>query len=174
MLLFLKNKQSGFTLVEVVASIVIITIILTSFFPIFINTAKTTKTSNDIFDATYYAQKEMEILYNLSQTTIVSKGLTMSEKTAIIESAITHTPFNGTPEYAANKEYYYTKDINNFVKKGNETIDSSNVFHYELEFEYYDEELNLTRFIINIYDKADTARAKPEAKMESIFEWRTR
>lgn len=174
MILLLKNKQSGFTLVEVIASIVIITIILVSFFTFFINTAKTTKTSNDIFDATYYAQKEMEKLYNLTQTNIVAKSLSINEKTAIIESAITNNPFNGTPEYEANKDYYYKKDGNSFVKKGNTTTDPNDVYFYELEFKYYDEALNLTRFIINIYDRADTAKAKPKAKMESILEWRAR
>lgn len=174
MILLLKNKQSGFTLVEVIASILIITIILISFFTFFINTAKTTKTSNDIFDATYYAQKEMEKIYNLSQTNIVPKSLLINEKTTIIDSAITQNPFNGKPEYAANKDYYYTKNSNSFVKKGNSITDPNDIYFYVLKFDYYDEGKNLTRFIINIYDRADTVRATPKAKMESILEWRAR
>ncbi|WP_042472150.1 type IV pilus modification PilV family protein [Bacillus ndiopicus] len=60
---YLKNEQ-GMSLVEVVAALLIIGIVLISFFGLLIQSNKTTHKSNDIMDATYMAQKEMESLYN--------------------------------------------------------------------------------------------------------------
>ncbi|WP_079523907.1 type IV pilus modification PilV family protein [Solibacillus isronensis] len=59
---FLKEER-GVSLVEVVASIVLITIILLSFFSFFIQSKKTHVASESIVDATYIAQQEMEELY---------------------------------------------------------------------------------------------------------------
>ena len=61
-------KEKGLTLVEVLASIVIILIILIFFLSIFIQTAKTNETSEKIVDATYIAQTEMERFYGYSKT----------------------------------------------------------------------------------------------------------
>ncbi len=57
------HNEKGVTLVEVVASFVILVILLISFYTLFIQTAKTTKSSEDIVDATYIAQTEMEKIY---------------------------------------------------------------------------------------------------------------
>ncbi|WP_054772309.1 MULTISPECIES: type IV pilus modification PilV family protein [Lysinibacillus] len=57
------NQQKGLTLVEVIASIVLISIILLSFMGIFMQSNKTTATSGDIVNATYIAQKEMENIF---------------------------------------------------------------------------------------------------------------
>ncbi|MGA4518573.1 type IV pilus modification PilV family protein [Solibacillus silvestris] len=61
----LLKEDRGISLVEVVASIVLITIILISFFSFFIQSKKTQVASESIVDATYVAQKEMEELYGL-------------------------------------------------------------------------------------------------------------
>ncbi|MFJ7182437.1 prepilin-type N-terminal cleavage/methylation domain-containing protein [Lysinibacillus xylanilyticus] len=60
-----KNMQNdkGFTLIEVFASLILITIILLSFFGLFIQSNKTTKTSSTIIDSTYLAQTEMENVF---------------------------------------------------------------------------------------------------------------
>ncbi|WBF56089.1 prepilin-type N-terminal cleavage/methylation domain-containing protein [Lysinibacillus sp. JK80] len=59
----LINREHGLTLIEVIASIVLISIILLSFMGMFLQTSKTTATSDDIVNATYIAQKEMESIY---------------------------------------------------------------------------------------------------------------
>lgn len=160
MILFLKKQQSGFTLIEVIASIVIITIILLSFFPFFINTAKTTKTSNDIFDATYYAQREMETLYGMSQ----NNQFINVEKT-IIE--------DGLPPAVsqADKIYYYQiipGSSRTYEKLGDKTIDANNIFYYELNWEPMSN--NLTKVLVKVHDKKGGIL---KAQMESIFEWRS-
>ncbi|MFY3792773.1 type IV pilus modification PilV family protein [Ureibacillus sp. MALMAid1270] len=63
---FKNNKildESGLSLIEVIASVVILTIILLGIFGLFVQSAKTTKNSEKIVDATYIAQTEMENLY---------------------------------------------------------------------------------------------------------------
>lgn len=63
------SNEHGVTLVELLASIVLITLILTTFITIFIQSAKTYKTSENIIDATYVAQAEMEKIYAVSVIT---------------------------------------------------------------------------------------------------------
>ena len=63
----LLSSQKGISLIEVVASIVIISIILISFFGLFVQSSKTEKSSEQIIDATYVAQVEMEKIYELSK-----------------------------------------------------------------------------------------------------------
>ncbi|MEK5231261.1 prepilin-type N-terminal cleavage/methylation domain-containing protein [Lysinibacillus sp. FSL K6-0232] len=59
----LVQQEHGLTLIEVIASILLISIILLSFMSMFLQSSKTTATSDDIVNATYLAQKEMESIY---------------------------------------------------------------------------------------------------------------
>ncbi|QQP13758.1 prepilin-type N-terminal cleavage/methylation domain-containing protein [Lysinibacillus agricola] len=150
--MFIKKKQQGFTLVEVLASLVIITIILLSFFSFFISTAKTTKTSSTIFDATYYAQKEMEELYNITQSTLIKKNDTNIKKEKDIILAVSRIGFK--------------QDVDSFTKEGE-------VFNYRLKIKYEDLDRNLTRFTIYACEKGKACEnAAIKAQMESIYEWR--
>lgn len=58
-----SNNESGISLVEVLASVVILSLLLTSFFMLFIQSSKTSKNAERIIDATYVAQTEMEKIY---------------------------------------------------------------------------------------------------------------
>ena len=49
----MNMKENGLTLIEVVASIVILTLIITTFLMMFLQSAKTNKTSETIIDSTY-------------------------------------------------------------------------------------------------------------------------
>ncbi|WP_419959140.1 type IV pilus modification PilV family protein [Psychrobacillus sp. BM2] len=72
------NNTNGFTLVEVLASTVILTLLLTSFLIVFIQSVKTNKTSEHIIDATYIAQTEMEEIYAISiKTKYGSRDMTL-------------------------------------------------------------------------------------------------
>jgi len=64
----MKNEQ-GLTLVEILASLVILAIIFISIISILNQSARTNKTSEEIIDATYVAQTEMEHIYKLSKDT---------------------------------------------------------------------------------------------------------
>ena len=60
------NNQNGLTLVELLGSIVILSIIVVSFLGFFIQSARTTKVSGEIIDASYIAQQQAEEIYNYS------------------------------------------------------------------------------------------------------------
>lgn len=62
----IQEQQQGLTLVETIAGIVIISIILLSIVTLLTQTAKTNRTSEQLIDATYIAQTEMETIYKLS------------------------------------------------------------------------------------------------------------
>lgn len=66
-IILLRNNK-GFSLIEVIAALLIITIILLSFFSILIQTKKTEVRSNETVVATYIAQAVMEEIYYLSTT----------------------------------------------------------------------------------------------------------
>lgn len=58
------NREEGMTLVEVLASIVILSIIVVTFLTFFINSARTTQINERSLDAAYEAQFFMEAVYN--------------------------------------------------------------------------------------------------------------
>src|SRR5690625_1535574 len=60
-------NQKGLTLIEVLVSIVIISIILLAILFVLLQIIRTNKTSQEIVNATYVAQKEMEEMYRVSQ-----------------------------------------------------------------------------------------------------------
>lgn len=61
------QDEKGLSLVEVLASIVILTLLLTSFMLMFLISAKTNKVSEEFIDATYTAQRIMENIYSESK-----------------------------------------------------------------------------------------------------------
>lgn len=60
------KNENGLTLIEVLASIVLLMIIITIFLNVFIQSSQTNSISGDIVDATYLAQTEMERIYEKS------------------------------------------------------------------------------------------------------------
>lgn len=154
-----RLNESGLSLVEVVASIVIISIILIGFITFFINTAKTTKTSNEVFDATYYAQMEMELLYGMSKNNPINN----------VEFVITKDGQSQSIS-EAEKVYYYQKtpnELRTYEKFGNKITDANNIFYYELSWEPMSN--NLTKVLVKVFDKKGGIL---KAQMESAFEWR--
>lgn len=69
----IKHSSHGFTLVELLVSITILSIIVVTFLTFFIQSAKTNASSEDMLDATYVAQAQMEEIYNLSTKLIYSQ-----------------------------------------------------------------------------------------------------
>lgn len=71
------NKQQGFTLVEVLASIVLISLIVIVSISFFIHSQRTQISSEQIADATYVVQSEMENIENLSRRETLSDAITL-------------------------------------------------------------------------------------------------
>lgn len=71
-----KTNENGLTLVEILASIVILSLILISIVTVFNQSARTNKASETIIDATFVVQQEMETIYKLSQESVDINDLT--------------------------------------------------------------------------------------------------
>ncbi|KGR74033.1 hypothetical protein [Ureibacillus sinduriensis] len=63
-----KLNEQGISLIEVIASILIISIVLISFFSLIIQSNRVGNSSEDIVNSTYIAQTEMENIYNMNKT----------------------------------------------------------------------------------------------------------
>lgn len=158
----LGRDQTGFTLLEVIVSLLIISVVLLSFFYLFMNATVSTKKTKEILDATYYAQNEMEHLFLLSQS------IRFQDR----DQAITHVPEltdETAVQYEAKKKYYYSKIMNSskYERQGNSTKDPYNNYYYELTCEALP--LNLTKISVKLYDHKGGVL---KAQMESIYEWR--
>ncbi|MCS5500500.1 prepilin-type N-terminal cleavage/methylation domain-containing protein [Lysinibacillus sp. A4] len=109
MIKHLKNNH-GMTLIEVVAALLIIGIVLISFFGLLVQSNKTTHKSNDIMDATYAAQKKMEEIYNLSSGADsyddLTGGYTLDEEST--RTSLSSLPTNQVYKYLPHEEDRYT------------------------------------------------------------------
>lgn len=140
--LSLNNK--GLTLVEVLASVILISVILFTFFSFFIQSAKTGKTSEEVVDATYIAQVEMEKLYEIS-----NKGDFKSGINEIVNS-LSYKQL--APD--SSKEYRYSK--------------SQEGFYLKLTFKEHTYP-GMSYLVIEVFEHEQDIR--PRAKMETILEW---
>lgn len=62
------HSERGITLIEILASIAILSLIIMTFLPMFTQSMRSTKVSSDTMDATYIAQSTMEEVYNVSMS----------------------------------------------------------------------------------------------------------
>ncbi|TFD99558.1 prepilin-type N-terminal cleavage/methylation domain-containing protein [Jeotgalibacillus sp. R-1-5s-1] len=151
-----KNQQ-GISLVEVMASIVIITMLLTVFLTMFLTSARSNEASEEIVDYTFIAQRQMEELYEAGQQyssadigTVMTNILGFTNQSAIAGESIWVT--NGT---ASDGSAYtieltlrsYTPESSEFSRLGQ----------------------TLRRTIVEVYPQPGT---QPVSKMESLIEWR--
>lgn len=109
MIKYLKNNQ-GMSLIEVVAALLIIGIVLISFFGLLIQSNKTTHKSNDILDATYAAQVKMEEIYNASGGAVsyedLAGGYTLDEENP--STTLTSLPTNQVYKYVPHEDDRFT------------------------------------------------------------------
>lgn len=74
------SKEDGLTLVEIIASIAILSIILFVILFVLLQSIQANKTSEEIVDATYIAQTTMEHIYDTSQTKPYDQWLANQER----------------------------------------------------------------------------------------------
>lgn len=110
-------NEKGATLVEVIASFVIVVILLLSFFTLFIQTKQTTNSSAQIVDATYLAQTEMEEIYKFSNNTGLNRD--------IIEHNLGFEPENPSEPNPKSFKKPYSKSLISLRVADNKNIDGS-------------------------------------------------
>lgn len=135
-------EETGITLVEVIASIALLSVIMLLFFMIFSQFLNTSNKSEDIISATYVAQTEMEQLYQLSKTVSISE----------VEDKLLE---NG---------YINIGMIDEWI-----VFEKYEQYDIRIKLKLLDEETNLEPVVIEVYDPSTS---KLEAKMESLFTWK--
>ena len=73
------SGEDGMTLVEVLASIVLLSLIVTTFLSFFIQAAKTNNRTDAINEATFIAQEQIELLTYYAATETVEETLDLME-----------------------------------------------------------------------------------------------
>lgn len=137
----LTNKK-GLTLVEILAAIVIISIIFISIIIILNLTAKSNRTSHEIIDATYIAQREMEFIYKLSSENVK------------LESYEDYVVNRVDGEWTVYRKKTVTEDDDYFIEVKEDKTDNP-----------------MTRIIVQVFDKSDTGMIDPKAQMETLLKW---
>lgn len=137
------NEQSGMTLVEVLASIVILTIILSIVFMVFIQTTKTTNKTDETISATYIGQTEMEQVYAGS-----------------IEKEY--------DEWQPADAFISKPAEDNWdVYERRPTIEKP--FRIKLQLK---EDDGMVRVLIKVYDEDEQDEGKPLVQMENYYNWK--
>ncbi len=169
-----RFDANGFSLIEVIISILLLSIVILGFFSLLISSAKTTKVSESIMDSTYSVQKEMESLYSLSMGTPFNEREDAIEALAYSkapndlrcmddeedegwkENTFERTP-NSTEEISLNNPKFILilSDYNTRSSKISATHEINN------------EKLYLSKVIIKLCER-DTLKAK----VENTIEWR--
>ena len=68
-----QHNEKGFTLLELLVSVVLLTIVVGALLSMFVTSTKTNITSAEVVDEGYMAQKHMEKIYSLGKDKSVSE-----------------------------------------------------------------------------------------------------
>lgn len=107
------SGEEGMTLVEVLASILLLSLIITTFLSFFIQAAKTNNRTDAVNEATFIAQEQIELLTYYATTKTVEETLDLMETESngfAIESNLTkksnETLYTGTVEVSKDGKAY--------------------------------------------------------------------
>src|SRR5690625_1187331 len=137
-------NQKGLTLIEVLLSLVIISIILLAILFVLLQIIRTNKTSQELVNATYVAQTEMEEMYHISQSEDFDAWINdISSK---------------------EKNYSFSENIH--------TITYRTESNHEVEIKISEtNQPPLKRIIIYVFEMDQNKPSSPKAKMENLLEW---
>jgi type II secretory pathway pseudopilin PulG len=92
------SEEEGMTLVEVLASILLLSLIITTFLSFFIQAAKINNKTDTVNEATFIAQEQIELLTYYSETESVEETLRLIDT----ENPITNSGFQIQSEVFKN------------------------------------------------------------------------
>jgi prepilin-type N-terminal cleavage/methylation domain-containing protein len=156
-LITLKLDSKGFTLIEVVVSIVILGIIFISFFAFFIQSNKTTIKSDMIMNATYASQQEMERIY-------VGVSNASSEQALITQLGY---PSHSKIAQSVNNESIQWNSESIFFLEGHQYTREDTSFSYTLTVRSFQshEYQGFYNFRVDVIEK----KSGNQAQMESVY-----
>lgn len=154
------SNERGISLIEVVASLVIITIIFLAFFNFFIQSKKTNVASEAIHDATYHAQKAMEQIYITSTKSGSLQYLSTSSLPGTTFTKIASDVNNNCVGDDLNKVemiYRYSSDL------------ATDPYQTDLMISKLCNYTNATKVLIEVYEKNTSNK---RAIVENVYIWK--
>ncbi|WP_084042877.1 type II secretion system protein [Bacillus sp. J37] len=136
------RSQKGITLIEILVAIVILGIIVVSFIPLFIQSARTISQSEEMIDATYVAQSLLEDIY------FISKNSDVTLQNELIDLG-------------------YEEDLANCQSSSLCFHKEENGYYVRTELSHLNSHDSLPHVIIKIYE--DQSKQKLEAQMETVL-----
>lgn len=136
------TNEDALTLAEVLASVVVLTIILILFSSIFAQSWRTTKSSENILDATYYAQLHMENMYALS------KDIKLSDRDDKLVDDLNFNKETDEEEWSV-----FRKDVEGGAGE---------------VFVKFKKEEDLIRVLVQVHEQGNI---KPAVQMENYMNW---
>lgn len=153
----MKN-QTGMSLVEILASVVILSILLFFVLGMFVNSSKVNVKSEEVIDATYVAQTEIENLY------AVSKQKKFAERKTEIDALPGYDHISGDPLNPLDPFLFFEKDTADysiFLKIENDIPIDSTDPNYKA----------MTSAILEVEAKVSAVGDNTSAKMELLLQW---
>lgn len=154
----LLGNERGLSLVEVVASIVILTLLITSFLGLILSAAKATEQASEVIDFTFIAQQNIEIIFEKSIDNNLSNldGVMIDELAYQLNSTNSSSIIYSKNEIDANNEVYEIKvTFTDYESEDNRFLNLSS---------------SLNRIKVEVTPSNRTTQ--PYAIVESLLEWR--
>lgn len=140
-----QHNEKGFTLLELLVSVVLLAIVVGALLSMFVTSTKTNITSAEVVDEGYMAQKHMEKIYSMTKTK------NMSQIKDDLNSAgfyVSYNSSNHTRTFSKQDEGYYVEI--RVIDSINTTINNE-----------------LCKVIVNVYK--DTAYTDLLTTMQSVY-----
>ncbi|WP_059173512.1 type II secretion system protein [Bacillus sp. FJAT-27445] len=142
------KSQQGFSLIEILAAMMILTIIIVSMLPMFAQSSRSNTFSKNMIDATYVAEAHMETVYNVISTV---PSLDSAEK------SLKDAPYGYTPT---------TRDCPTDSK----CFEKTGGGHYTfIQITNSVSSKELAKVKVKVYK--DSTKAVKEAQMETLLTW---
>ncbi|RDU37015.1 hypothetical protein DRW41_09995 [Neobacillus piezotolerans] len=144
----LLKSQRGLTLIEILAAMMILTIIIVSMLPMFAHSARSNSFSKNMIDATYVAEAHMETAYNLVSTVPSLDSATASLTSIAYGYTLT------TADCPAGSKCFYKADSGHyvFVQVANAGLANE-----------------MAKVKVKVFK--DSTKAVKEAQMETLLTW---
>lgn len=152
----LFKNEKGLSLVEVVASIVILTLLITSFLGLILSAAKSAEHAREVIDFTFIAQRNMEMIFEKSN----NHRLTELDSVMI----------NGLAYQLNSSSSSSTTYSKNEIDSNNEAYEIKVTFtDYEGSGQFSNLAASLNRVRVEVFPNRPS---QPYAIVESLLEWR--
>lgn len=151
----INKNRPGLTLIELILSIAIIGMIIVSFMPLFVMSAKNNSKADNTLDATYLGKDAMELAYHLSSDeTVDYNNLALAGYTYLGHLSV--EPDISDPTKGSS--YAYGKEV------------SDNKYIY-IKFSKANEDEDLVAVLVKVYKSPAMVENELEAQYETLYIW---